>query len=46
MIKWRKYNGALIPQYPPHFEIEIEEEDILRITEFSQLKVKTQNFKI
>ena len=30
MVNWRKYNGALIPQQPPHIEINADEKDILQ----------------
>ena len=39
MIKWRKYNGALIPQQPPHIEIEVDEQDI-----FQKIKEKKAYF--
>ena len=29
MHSWRKYNGALIPDRPPHFEINDSREEIL-----------------
>lgn len=30
MVNWRKYNGALIPQQPPHLEIEVEKQEVFR----------------
>jgi len=30
MINWRKYNGALIPDHPPHVDVKFDEEDILK----------------
>ena len=30
MLKWRKYNGALIPEYPPHVEISVDSTEVLK----------------
>ena len=30
MLKWRKYNGALIPKHPPHVEVSIDATEVLR----------------
>jgi len=30
MVTWRKYNGALIPEQPPHIDIDVDQNDVLK----------------
>ena len=30
MINWRKYNGALIPEQPPHLKVDVNEAEVLK----------------
>ena len=36
MINWRKYNGALIPEQPPHIQVKVEIQEVM-------LKIKKEN---